>query len=134
MSNKKNIQQEKLKVLRRCWRWFSVSYWGIMRKMKDFSLWESEIVISPALWDILCLGMKQGLIKSEAEILPLASRTLFFFILSKERNVPVNPWTSRVHHCLTALTIHHLCISVYVCISAGFFWKQGWRRRNVSYL
>lgn len=122
MSNKKNIQHEKLKVLWRCWKWFSVSYWGIMREMKDSSLWEPEIVISLALWDMLCLGRKLCLIKSEAEILPLASRTLF--LLSSQRNATFQ-LTIGVPGFTSAWQLfapYHLCISVYACISAGFFW------------
>lgn len=116
MSNKKNIQHEKLKVLQRWWKWFSVSYWGIMREMKNSSLWECEIVISLALWDILWLGTKLCLIKSKDEILPLASTTVFF--LSSQRNATFQ-LTIRVPGCTGTRQLslkYHLCISVFACI------------------
>lgn len=101
-----------------------------MREMKDSSLWEPEIVISLALWDILCLGTKLCLIKSEAEILPLASRTLF--LLSSQRNATfqLTVGVPELTSTWQLFAMYHLCISVYVVCLCRVFLRAGIEREK----
>lgn len=98
MNNKKNIQHEKLKVLWRCWKWFSVSCWGIMREMKYSSLWDSNFSSSMG-YAIL----RNETVSNKIRVWNITSDFQNFipFILSKECCIPVNHWNTRVHQCLT---------------------------------
>lgn len=131
MNNKKNIQHEKLKVLWRCWKWFSVSCWGIMREMKYSSLWDSNFSSSMGY-----AMLRNETVSNKIRGWNITSGFQNFipFILSKECCIPVNHWNTRVHQCLTGFLWYISCVFLCMHSSAQDFWVQRWTGKNAVFV
>lgn len=97
---KKDIHHEKLTVLWRCWKWFSVSYGGIMRVMKDLSRCEQEIVIFSSSAGHTMLSDKSVCNKIWVWNITSSIQNFISFTFPKKCAAQINPFNAERHHIL----------------------------------